>query len=72
MVLQDYVIVSGHDVNFQNFVLFFNKSVPPDLQDFITVVLGITKIGDHGSYLGLPCLIGRSKKQIFNFVKDEI
>lgn len=56
-VLQDYVSISGQEVNFQKYALFLDKSIPLPIKDSIIVILGITKIEDHGTYLGLPCLI---------------
>lgn len=61
-VLQNYAKVSDQELNFQKSALFFDKFVPSNLQESIIAVLGITKTGDCGSYLGLPYLIGRSKK----------
>lgn len=58
-ILQYYAVVSGQEINFQKSAVFFNKSVPLTLQNFISSVLGITTIEDYSSYLVLPCLIER-------------
>lgn len=69
-ILQDYATVSGQEKNYQKSSLFFDNLVPFSLLDSITSLLGIPIKEGHGTYLGLPCLIGRSKKEIFRFVKD--
>lgn len=33
-------------------------------------ILGMVKCGGEGKFLGLPYLVGHTKKQIFQFVKD--
>lgn len=42
------------------------------MQDSTAVVWEITKKRDYGTYLGLPCLIRRSKKQVLQFAKDRV
>lgn len=71
-VLQYYVYMSIQEINFQKSVVFFDKSTPLTLQNSVSFVLGITTTGDYGTYLGFSCLIGRSKKHIFQFVKCRI
>ncbi|KAL3504139.1 hypothetical protein ACH5RR_033980 [Cinchona calisaya] len=34
--------------------------------------LGSTQLVHQGKYLGFPLVIGRSKKQVFNFIKDRL
>lgn len=36
------------------------------------MMLGISTSDGYGTYLGLPCLIGISKKEIFQFFKDRL
>lgn len=36
------------------------------------MVLGMERSKWEGKYLGLPYLIGRSKKQIFLYIKDRV
>ncbi|XP_074367663.1 uncharacterized protein LOC141708083 [Apium graveolens] len=35
-------------------------------------VMGVFNDPEDGKYLGLPSLIGRSKKVVFNFLKDQV
>jgi hypothetical protein len=34
--------------------------------------IGVKVVTSHAKYLGLPVLFGRSKKEIFSFVKDRV
>lgn len=38
----------------------------------IANILGVQAVLGTGKYLGLPSMIGRSKKATFNFIKDII
>ncbi|KAL0448420.1 UNVERIFIED_CONTAM: hypothetical protein Slati_1398400 [Sesamum latifolium] len=35
-------------------------------------VLGVTVVPKHDKYLGLPTIVGRSKKELFEGLKDSI
>lgn len=51
----------------KNSLCFFDKLVPLQLQQSISLVLLF--LISYGTYFGLSCLIGRSRR-IFQFVKD--
>ena len=40
--------------------------------DELTQLLGVKEVERHDRYLGLPTLIGRSKSQVFRFVRDMV
>lgn len=61
-ILSTYKIASGQTVNFQKPCIFFSSNCSRDRRVHISYVLGISQPLDYGSYLGLPSLIGRSKK----------
>lgn len=71
-VLNKYEHWSGQAVNFQKSTIFFSSNVRTDKQMQIKNELGAHKdIGDS-KYLGLPSLVGRSKKTIFRYLKDKV
>lgn len=71
-ILNDFSAISGQENNFQKSVLFFDKLAFLQLQQSISEVLEIPISDGYGTYLGLPCLISRSKKDIFQLVKDRV
>ncbi|KAL8127117.1 hypothetical protein AgCh_014147 [Apium graveolens] len=71
-VLNEYEARSGHAVNFQNSGVYFSANVSPTKQEELKAVLGVYNNLEEGKCLGLPSLIGRSKKIVFNFLKERV
>ncbi|XP_074348373.1 uncharacterized protein LOC141687107 [Apium graveolens] len=71
-ILKRYKLESGQAVNYQKSGIFFSANVRRDKQVEILSILGVTNTISGGKYLGLPSLIGRSKKGAFNFVKERV
>lgn len=72
VVLNTYEVQSGQAVNYQKSGIFFSANVRRDKQREITDVLGVSKDLGEGMYLGLPSLVGRSKKSVFKFIKKRV
>ncbi|XP_074341815.1 uncharacterized protein LOC141679206 [Apium graveolens] len=62
-ILQQYEQQSGQAINFQKFGIYFSANVRVDKQVDIKSFLEVHNNLSTGRYLGLPSLIGRSKKQ---------
>lgn len=71
-LLDSYVQQSGQAINFSKSGIFFSANVRRDKQQEITGILGVSNDLSNSNYLGLPSLIGRSKKCVFNFVKERV
>ncbi|KAL8149291.1 hypothetical protein AgCh_006337 [Apium graveolens] len=72
MLLNAYGRESGQVVNYHKSAIFFSANVRMDKKQEIKDILGVQNdLGDN-KYLGLPSLIGRSKKSVFGFVKDRV
>lgn len=71
-LLNKYELNSGQSVNYQKSGVFFSSNVRLDKQRELVEMLGVSKATDDSRYLGLPSLIGRSKKRVFGFVKDKV
>lgn len=50
----------------------FSKNVPSDLRMEITNHLGVAVVDRHEKYLGLPTIVGKSKKVVFASIKERI
>lgn len=66
-LLNVYENLSGPAINFQKLGIFFTTNVRRDKQLELTRILGVTSELKDSNYLGLPSLIGRSKKAVLNF-----
>lgn len=62
---------SGQSINFVKSGIYFSANgrldKPEELKDILLVRNDLSSM----KYSGLPSLIGRSKKAVFNFVKDQ-
>ncbi|XP_075654883.1 uncharacterized protein LOC142625058 [Castanea sativa] len=63
---------SGQQLNKAKTPLFFSKNTPHALQEEIKNKFGGQVIRQHEKYLGLPSLVGRSKKNTFHDLKDKL
>ncbi|CAJ2660552.1 unnamed protein product [Trifolium pratense] len=69
-ILNTYEAASGQSLNFQKSEIFCSRNVSGDIQNSVATCLGVHAVLGTGKYLGLPSMIGRSKKSIFSFIKD--
>ena len=67
-----YERASGQKVNYDKSEISFSKSVNHHLRQEIVEILGVTEVDCHEKYLGLPTIVGRSKKAIFSCLKDRV
>ncbi|XP_030964645.1 uncharacterized protein LOC115985893 [Quercus lobata] len=61
-----YETVSGQQLNKAKTALFFSQNTPRAIQEEIKTRFGAQIIRQHEKYLGLPSLVGRSKKNTFH------
>ncbi|XP_058208234.1 uncharacterized protein LOC131321248 [Rhododendron vialii] len=71
-VLQKYEATSGQLVNRDKSSLFFSPNAPSNVKEGISNSLNITCEIQGGKYLGLPSIIGKSKTEVFKYVKDRV
>ena len=71
-ILDEYARLSGQSINYQKSGIFFSTCVKQDKQAEISSILRVSNDLQNNMYLGLPSLLGRSKKRVFGFVKERL
>ncbi|KAL8114438.1 hypothetical protein AgCh_021333 [Apium graveolens] len=71
-ILEKYADMSGQEVNYQKSGVIFSSNVRMDKQLQLSTVLGVHNDITNSHYLGLPSLVGRSKKRFFGYEKDRV
>jgi hypothetical protein len=71
-ILEVYEKASGQAMNREKTALFFSKNTSSETKDKIMRIVGVNEIKSHEQYLGLPSIIGRSKKKAFDGLKDRL
>ncbi|PNY14016.1 ribonuclease H [Trifolium pratense] len=71
-IIQTYQNASGQLVNLSKSEIVFSKGVSSDTKKEISSILPMPILDQFSKYLGMPIVLGRSKKQIFNFIQEKI
>uniref|UniRef100_A0A803Q1F6 Reverse transcriptase domain-containing protein n=1 Tax=Cannabis sativa TaxID=3483 RepID=A0A803Q1F6_CANSA len=71
-ILTDYSQASGQLVNFTKSTMFFSPNTNSEIKTDITTILDIPIRDTFDKYLGLPQTFGRTKKDVFNYIKDRV
>lgn len=61
-ILDKCARLSGQSINYQKSGIFFSSNVKQEKQAAISAILGVCNDLQNSMYLGLPSLVGRSKK----------
>ncbi|XP_057251804.1 uncharacterized protein LOC125498516 [Beta vulgaris subsp. vulgaris] len=70
--IRTYERASGQKVNLSKTEVAFSKCVNLERRKEIVETLGVKEVEKHEKYLGLPTIIGRSKKVVFMCLKERI
>jgi len=71
-VLKDYEEAFGKKLNKEKTSLFFSKNTKRDTQEGIKDLFGAQIIQQHEKYRGLPPMVRRGRKKVFNRIKDQV
>lgn len=71
-ILLKYEAASGQQINKSKSAITFSRLTPPDIKEEAKKILGITKEGGEGKYLGVPEHFGRRKRDPFTNLVDRI
>ncbi|CAJ2644561.1 unnamed protein product [Trifolium pratense] len=71
-ILQTYEQASGQEINLSKSEVFISRNMSQAAQADLAGILGVRHVLGTDIYLGLPSMVGRSKKAIFSYLKDRI
>ena len=71
-LLLQYEEASGQGVNFLKFGIMFSSNVDSNIATHLSSVMSVSHPLNTRRYLGLPSLIGRKKKMVFNHLKERV
>jgi hypothetical protein len=71
-ILKEYEEGSCQAINFQKSEIFFSSNTNEETRRSIKSIFHVSESLGTGKYLGLPSLIGRNKKAIFGYLRDQI
>ncbi|XP_059638808.1 uncharacterized protein LOC132281088 [Cornus florida] len=72
VVLREYETASGQAINLEKSATFFSKNTDEQLRMELRDLLGIVREGVQERYLGLPSVVGRSKKEVFSYIERRV
>lgn len=71
-IMDSYETASGQVVNYEKSSIVFSKiSKPSSVTDVISM-LPMSIVDKHDKYLGLPLIVGKSKRMVFSNIRDRI
>ncbi|KAL0453322.1 UNVERIFIED_CONTAM: LINE-1 retrotransposable element O protein [Sesamum latifolium] len=71
-ILKEFEEASGLMMNLEKSSMAFSKNTPDAIRADLANVLGVRVVDKHEKYLGLPAFVGRSKREVFQFIKDKV
>lgn len=72
MILNQYCLGAGHEINLNKSSIFFSKGCPQSLKENMARELRVPIIDKTGKYLGISSDWDKSKKQMFAWVLGRI
>jgi hypothetical protein len=71
-ILKTCELASGQEINLSKSEVFFSRNLSRAGQEDLSNITGVKHVLGTGTYLGLPSMVGRSKKETFAYIKDRI
>ncbi|GAU26046.1 hypothetical protein TSUD_225070 [Trifolium subterraneum] len=71
-ILHTYEQASGQEINLVKSEVFISRNMSHAAKEDLSRILGVRLVLGTDVYLGLPSMVGRSKKAIFSYIKDRI
>lgn len=71
-ILKSYEVSSGQLVNYDKSEVSFSRNMQEEDKQMIQTRMSVKTVQNHSTYLGLPIVFGRSKKDIFARVSEKV
>jgi hypothetical protein len=71
-ILKTYEDASGQEINLSKLEVFSSRNISRAAQYDLSKLMGVRQVLGTGTYLGLPSMVGRSKRATFAYIKDRI
>lgn len=71
-VLKNYEKASGQLVDTSKSCLYFSPNTTTKVQKAIFDTVGVEGLQHHDKYIGLPAMVGQTRKQILNYLTDNV
>lgn len=71
-LLTTYKLVLGQEVSFQKSFIMFSENVSLEMKHLLYKELDVMEDGRDNKYMGMPIMVGRNKKAVFDFVKENL
>lgn len=71
-ILNQYEKASGQKINYDKSEVSFSKGVRAAQKEELLRILNMRPVEKHNKYLGIPTIVGRSKKVVFDALLDRI
>ncbi|XP_074265036.1 uncharacterized protein LOC141587449 [Silene latifolia] len=71
-ILRRYEAASGQLVSLEKTTVVFSRGVPRGQRSAVATRLGVMEVEEHARYLGLPTIVGRSKKVLTDIIRDKL
>lgn len=68
-IFETYAAASGQSINFGKLRIFYSRNTDSMLQEAISSILGVFNPLNTGRYLGMPSLVGKGRREVFNFLR---
>ncbi|KAL0379031.1 UNVERIFIED_CONTAM: hypothetical protein Sradi_3208600 [Sesamum radiatum] len=59
-------------MNLGKSAVVLSKNTPMHVRTELALILGVPEVAKHGKYLRLPSVIGKSKRAMFDCIRDRI
>jgi hypothetical protein len=71
-LLKIYENAAGQEINLSKSEIFFSRNISQAAEKDLSDLMGVRHVLGTGTYLGVPSMVGRSKKATFAYIKDRI